>query len=170
MNTFIEKSIPPSDRTESPAADENLIAAIKSKHLSNAEIGRGMNYNGASVSTYLNGKYAGNLLSFETAAREWLRDFTVAGTTGVPTIETEISKIMRRRFEEIRSSRGLVLIVGDAGIGKSRGDGLYLIDHTLAIGFRTIPWRSGMNAIAEDLSKAAGINRPRAIARLTEGP
>ena len=159
MNSFIEKSIPPSDRTESPAADANLISAIKSKGLSNAEIGRGMGYSSGAVSTYLGGKYHGDLVSFETAAREWLRDLITVGITGVPTIETEISKIMSRRFEEIRTSRGLVLIVGDAGIGKSRGDGLYLIDHTLAIGFRTIPWRSGMNAIAEDLSKSAGINR-----------
>src|ERR1035437_6284238 len=139
MNSFIEKSLPPSDRTESPHADPALLAAINAKGLSNEDIGRGMGYSGGAVSTYLNGKYHGALANFETAAREWLRDLITVGISGVPTIETEISKIMRRRFEEIRSSRGLVLIVGDAGIGKSRGDGLYLIDHTLAIGFRTIP-------------------------------
>jgi transcriptional regulator with XRE-family HTH domain len=157
--SFAEKSLPPSDRDDSPAADPSLIAAIKAKDLSNSEVGRGMGYSSGAVSTYLNGKYEGDLSAFETAAREWLRDLTVAAVTGVPTIETEVSKTMSRRFEEIRAARELALVVGDAGIGKSRGDGLYLIDHTLAISFRALPWRSGMNAIAQDLSKAAGINR-----------
>ena len=159
MKSFAEESLPASDRTEKPTADPSLIAAIKSKGLSHAEIGRGMGYSSGAVSTYLAGKYEGNIAAIETAGREWLRDLTVQGTTGVPTIETEVSRLMRKRFEEIRQSRELTLVIGDAGIGKSRGLGLFLVDHTLAIGFRALPWRSGMNAIAEDLSKAAGINR-----------
>lgn len=152
-------SLPPSDRTETPSADPSLLAALKATGLSNVDLARGLGYSSGSVSTYLAGKYEGNLAAFETAAREYLRDRTVASNTGVPTIETEISKLMHRRFEDIRTTRELALEVGDAGIGKSRALGLYLLDHTLAIGFRALPWRSGMNAIAEDLSSAAGITR-----------
>ncbi len=142
-----------------PTADHSIISALKAPGLSNTEIARGIGYSSGAVSTYLNDKYAGDIRSLETAAREWLRDRTVAAITGVPTIETEVSKTMRRRLEEIRSNWELAVMVGEAGIGKSRGDGLYLIDHTLAIGFRALPWRRGMNAVAEDLSFAAHITR-----------
>lgn len=157
MKSFIELSQP--RERDGFASDPHLISAVKAAELSNAAIGRGIGYSSGAVSTWLSGKYEGNLAAIETAVREWLRDRTVASSTGVPTIETEISSLMRRRLEEIRTAGELVLEVGDAGIGKSRALGLYLLDHTLAIGFRALPWRSGMNAIAEDLSKAAGINR-----------
>ena len=114
-------SLPPSDRPEPRACDPDLIQAIKATKLTNADIGRGMGYNAGSVSTYLNNKYGGNHAAFETAAREWLRDLTVASTTGVPTIETELSRIMLRRLEDTRTGRELTLMVGAAGIGKSRG-------------------------------------------------
>lgn len=159
MKSFAQESLPVGDRDEKPAADPALIAAIKSKNLSNADIGRGMGYSSGAVSTYLNRKYEGDLAAFESAAREWLRDLTVASVSGVPTIETEISKLMYRRFDEIRQNRELAIMIGDAGIGKSRGNSLYLIDHKLAGGFRTMPWHSSMNAAAECLTKAAGITR-----------
>ena len=152
-------SLPPSDRDEIPTADAALIAEIKSKGFSNAEIGRGIGYSSGAVSTYLAGKYEGNIAAIEAAAREWLRDLTVAGTSGVPTIETNVSRRFCKKVEEARIARELILEVGEAGIGKSRAVGIYLLTHTLAIGFRALPWRSGMNSIAEDLSKAAGINR-----------
>jgi len=161
MQPTSEQCLPPSDRTEppEPTADPSLIAAIKSHGLSHTGIARAIGYSSGAVSTYLSGKYAGNLASIEVAIREWLRDLTIVATTGVPTIDTDISRLMHKRFEEFRINRELVLMVGNAGIGKSRAIGRYLLDHTLAIGFRALPWRSGMNAIAEDLSKAAGINR-----------
>ncbi len=158
MKSYTELSQPrePEDRD---SADPSLITALQATQCSNSEIGRGIGYSSGYVSQYLAGKFPGDLARFETAIREWLRDRTVAAVSGVPTIETELSKLMCRRFDEIRQSRDLAIMVGDAGIGKTRGDSLYLIDHTLAIGFRALPWRSGMNAIAEDLSKAAGITR-----------
>ncbi len=138
-----------------PTLRDSLIAT----RLSNAEIARGIGYSSGAVSTYINNKYSGDLSAIEPKIREWLRDRTVAQVSGIPTIPTEISRFMHRRFEEIRTSGELALEVGEAGIGKSRAIGLYLLDHTLAIGLRAIPWRSGMNAIAEDLAQAAGINR-----------
>ena len=65
-----------------PTADHSIISALKAPGLSNTEIARGIGYSSGAVSTYLNDTYAGDIRALETAAREWLRDRTVAAITG----------------------------------------------------------------------------------------
>jgi len=134
-------------------------AAEGGESLSNQDIARGIGKSSATISLYLAGKYAGDNASIEIAVLEWLRDRNVSKVSGVATIENDVSRSIAKRLEEIRSSGELGLVIGPAGIGKSRGEGLYLRTHTLAISFRSLPWRSGMNAVAEDLSNGAGIHR-----------
>jgi predicted transcriptional regulator len=127
--------------------------------LSNSIIAAGIGRSDTAVSQYISGKYPGDVASLEVAIREWLRDRRIARQTGVSTIDTEISNLIKKRLETIRAEAQLALIIGPAGIGKSRAESLYQIDHTLAICFRVRPWHSGMVGLADDLSRAAGIER-----------
>ena len=157
-------SLPPSDRTESPDAGtplsgDALRAAVQSLNLSNAAIATGIGKSSTTVNQWLNGKYPGDVAGVETAVREWLRDRRVASITGVPTTDTDVSRYIARKLEEIRQNAELAIITGPAGIGKSRAQSLYLRDHTLAIAFRVRPWHSGMSGLADDLARAADVTR-----------
>lgn len=157
------QSLPPADRDELPVTStlsgDALRAAVRSTGLSNSQLAAAIGKSDTMISQWLNAKYNGNVESLEAGLREWLRDRLVAKASGVCTIDTEISKQIEKRMEEVRTNRELGVITGAAGIGKSRGEGLYLKRKTLAIGFRCLPWRSGIIALAEDLSAAAGIIR-----------
>ena len=154
-------SLPPSDRNESPdpSVQDTLRTQIAGLGLSNAVIGRAIGKSSGLVSQWLNNKYTGDNASIETALREFLRDRHVARESGVETIDTEVSRLLCRKLEEVRLARELAIIVGPAGVGKSRGESLYLTTHVLAIAFRVRPWHSGMSGLADDLSRAAGIDR-----------
>ena len=161
-------SQPPSDRTETPdrsPGPEDILAgnalreAIRATKLSNAALGVKIGKSAGLISLWLNDKYTGDNAGVEIGLREFLRDHSLAAVDGVATIETEVSRAICRKIEEARLLREIIVIVGPAGIGKSRGKGLYLASHTLAIGFRTRPWHAGKNGLADDLLHAAGVDR-----------
>ena len=170
MNSFAEKSLPPSDRDETPDCDPALISALKATGLSNAELGRGIGYSAGYVNIYLNNKFNGDLPAIEARIREWLRDRNLTRTTGVTTVDTEASRYLCRKLEEVRLNRALAVITSPAGTGKSRGLGLYLQTHTLAIAFRVTAMHTGLCALADDLCQAADIQPQRRRRKNAQGP
>src|ERR1035438_4793793 len=159
MKSSSEQCLPPSDRTEQPDAPPDLRAAITALALSNAVIARAIGKSASVVSQWINDKYTGDNPGIDIAMAEFLRDRNTAKLSGVSTIETEVSRFLCRKLEEVRLARDLSIITGPAGSGKSRGLGIYLTTHTLAIAFRVLPWHSGMSGLADDLARAADINR-----------
>lgn len=167
MNSFVDRSQPrePYDAPDTPRAalhnlsGDSLRLAVRELKLSNSVVGRGVGRSDTQISQWLNNKYPGNNAGLETRLREWLRDRRIADSTGVSTIETDITRTMFRKLQEIRDGNKLAVMVGPAGVGKSRGIGLFLQRYVLATGFRSLPWRSGIVALAEDLCKADEIDR-----------
>ncbi|GEM_PF-1951932 len=170
MNSFAEKSLPPQDRDEKPAADPQLITALQATGLSNSEIGKGIGYSSGYVSQYLNHKFPGDLPAIEQRIREFLRDRNITRVSGVATVETEVSRFLCRKLEEARLNRALAVITAPAGTGKSRSLGLYLSTHTLAIAFRVTAMHTGLCALADDLCQAADIQPQRRRRKNAKGP
>jgi hypothetical protein len=155
-------SVPPSDRTSGPdpqLSGDALREAIRATKLSNSVLGVKIGKSSGLVSLWLNDKYTGDNAAVEAAMREFLRDRDLVIVGGVSTVETVISRLIGRKIEEVRQLREICVITGVAGVGKSRGMGIYLGGHTLAIGFRTRPWHAGKNGLADDLLQAAGVDR-----------
>jgi DNA transposition AAA+ family ATPase len=171
--TWIDSSLPPSDRPDRPEppafqCDEALrsqITTLRRPHteggeaLSNAVIARAVGYSDAVISQYISGQYPGDVPRLETALREWLRDRRVAAASGVKTIETDVTHLVARKLEEVRNAGELGLLIGPAGIGKSRSLSRYLQTHTLAICFRCRPYKRGLANLAREIAKAAGIDK-----------
>ncbi len=135
------------------------MLALKAEGLTNVAIAKGIGKSDAALGEWLRGRYAGNNKALEASITQWLRDRQVARVSGVPTIDTEISRSMSKRIEEIRVKRTLGVLIGVAGIGKSRGRNLWVSSHDLAIDFRAVAWDNGINGVRAGIMKAAEITR-----------
>jgi len=163
-------SLPPSDRAA--ASDTRSDTALRAEllrlrrpvaeggeSLSNSIIAAGCGKSETMISQYLNDKYPGDVAGLEVVLCAWLRDRQITRASGIATIETDITRTVARKLEEIRLASELGVITGPAGIGKSRAEALYLKSHPVAISFRAIAWHCGINALAYDLCQAASIFR-----------
>ena len=160
MKSFAELSHPEPEEREHPApTPDTLRDQVRALNLSNSVIARAIGKSSGLISQWLNSKYTGDNAAIEIAITEFLRDRNTARLSGVTTIETDVSRFLCRKLEEVRIARDLAVITGPAGVGKSRGLGLYLTTHVLAISFRVSGMHTGMSALADDLSRAADINR-----------
>lgn len=163
MSTFIEESHPEAHAktvVASPRLEgDTLRTAIKATGLSNARLAAAIGKSETTISQWLNAKYPGDNSRLENLLREWQGDRQKAALTGVATIQTKLSEVMAKRMEEIRKARELSLFLGEAGIGKSRGINSFMLDHAMAMSYRTLSWNRGMRAFGNALLSASDINR-----------
>ena len=156
---FIENSHPEHAAESALLAGDALRREVQASQVSNGKIAKAIGRSATMVSQYLNGKYEGDVQGLESRLREWLRDRTLSIVSGVATISTEISDAMERRFEGLRTAGELGVLIGEAGIGKSRGMARYLQQHSLPICFRVLPWNRSLLGIARTLLHAAEVNK-----------
>ena len=162
MNSFAEKSLPPSDRDEIPEPElsgDTLRAAIRATAASNSEVAKKIGMSSATISLWLGGKYSGDVPLLESRLRAHLRNRQVESLTGIATIDTEITRRITAILTEIRSSGELGVIIAPAGTGKSRAINRYSITDPLAVIFRVLAWHTGQRGMGQDLARAAGITR-----------
>lgn len=147
--------------------DESLVEEYRrfqAEHpdMSQAEIAAAAKLSDSKLSQYFNkegNKYTGDSAGVARRMREFFRDQRTLLDTGIPTIESEITRKISDALEDTRTCRGLGVIIGPPGIGKTRGIELYCAEHELAIPFSA--WSGECNRAATErlLFEAAAATR-----------
>jgi DNA transposition AAA+ family ATPase len=175
---MIEHSHPePEERGETTAAarttfpaDESLRQELRlfrdnsGGEWTNAKIAQAIGYTPRVISDYLNAggnKYDGDAREVEVKLREWLRDIQLELDSSVPVINCEIADQIEIAVENIRTSKGIGVIIGEPGIGKSCGIGIYSKRHTLAIAFTTRSWHRNTASMCNCLLEAADVTQTK---------
>jgi DNA transposition AAA+ family ATPase len=159
---WIEKSLPPGDQADPYDKElrEQIVALTREDaqpRVTWSEIGRKIGYGVATLTQWRDHKYRGRVAEIQALLREWLRDRVTVRESGVATVATDISRAIGRALDAAMGGGQFVIITGAAGVGKSRGLGLWLQHHARAISFRCLPWHTGIVALGRDLATAAGI-------------
>jgi hypothetical protein len=130
MQTIAESQLPPSDRTEQPEVQVEVVKEFDldlqmllreriSEDFPQAALGRAMGVSSAAVSDYLAGKPRGNVAAFEQRARNFLaRDAEAVDMLHIPEpnrISNEVGRTLRR----CQAMGDFGLITSPAGEGKS---------------------------------------------------
>ena len=144
--TFVDNSHPePEERARTKKklakpADSALrgaLMAIRDRdHLSNNDLARELGFSAAVISQYLNedgNKYTGDVGRIERRVAAFLAYWESRRFTGVDPIETPESKTVYTVLETIRRTRGIGMVYGDAGVGKTTGIALYIRENDTAI-------------------------------------
>ena len=108
---------------------------IKESGKSQTAVSKEFGVSTAMLSTYLNGTYAGNSETLEGKAEEFfaLREKSAAITKAPDYVETSISKQVYDTISYCHINRCIGTIVGDAGIGKTKGAKKYNEDYSEVI-------------------------------------
>lgn len=138
-----------------------LALREENAELTNSAVAAEVGYSAAVISQYLNP--AGNLYAepkhFESAVREFLRDYRLKLDSGVETIPCDIARQIEDGIEEIRTSKKRGCILGPPGVGKTRGVALYMATHQRAIAMLANAWCYDKWAAARILLKAADVTQ-----------
>jgi DNA transposition AAA+ family ATPase len=130
----------------------------------NGRIAAGIGLSVRVISDYLNpdgNKYDGDTKRIERKLREWLRDIRLQLDSNIVTTACEIAEQIETAVEEIRTAKRMGVVIGEPGIGKTRGIELYCQTHELAIAFTTISWHRNTNSFANCLLKAADVTQSK---------
>lgn len=104
--------------------------------------------------------YAGNVKGLEEKLAELMRDCHLELDTNISTIACDISAQIADAVEEIRTAKRIGVIIGEPGIGKTRGTHEYIRDHKLAILFGVNAWNKREADFASCLFKASDLEAP----------
>jgi DNA transposition AAA+ family ATPase len=146
--------------------DEKLRKEILDLRGSNAwtntSLAAQIGYTDAVVSQYLGvggNRYSGNVKRVEKKFMEFLRDQRLSLDASVASIACDVSRQVEEAIEDIRTSKQIGAVLGEPGIGKSRGIHLYCANHELAIPL--FVWYGERNASSteECLFKSADVAR-----------
>lgn len=168
--TFIEASQPKEPEAHTYPCDEELRARVRAfkdesaGEWNNSTIGAEVGYTNAVLSQYLSddgNKYPGDTKKLERRLREWVRDRFLMLDSQIETVECEIAEQIENAIEDIRTAKRIGVIIGEPGIGKSRGLGWYCSTHERAILFSACTWERSLTSAAECLFRAADVARSK---------
>lgn len=108
-----------------PALAEELVEFRLTQNLTNTEIGRRLGESATFISKYLNDNMDRDPGDFPDRARGYLSAFRAKLEDATELFETTVTKNIAGRIDMARRTQDLVLIVGEAGEGKSCGSRLY---------------------------------------------
>ena len=161
-------SLPPTDRAEAPVTfpcDEAVRGRLLSlrdapgSEWSNRRLASELGWSDAVISQYLSkdgNLYSGDTKKFERKAAEFLRDRWLTLDSEVPTIDCEVARQINDAVEDIRTAKRIGSIVGDPGIGKTRGISLYCASHERSIAFVVRSWYRNQRCVEDCLFEATG--------------
>lgn len=134
-----------------------LLALRETQGLSNQQIARRLGRSPAVVSTYLakdGCKYAGDVQELERRIVDLLRNEQRRRLSGVTTIDCSVARQVRTAFELARRTNDAAIVMGEAGVGKSRAIELYVEQNPTAILIHVRTWASDMKSLEGALFEA----------------
>ena len=147
-----------------------LQKLVKSRGWTNTALATKLGVSTAAVSTYLHGKYAGNLKQFEAKVSALLdleRSRAKDKKLAIPFVETKGASRIFQLIAMAHSDEEVAILYGDAGLGKTKAVKEYTENHKGTILIETDPSYSPrvlLTAIAREL----GLTPRRAINDLME--
>ena len=115
------------------------------------------------LSQYCNGKYEGDISETERKVEEFLRTRELAAQTQEQTapyrqsgqyVPITVREDVYRAIQFCQMERGLAVLYGDAGVGKTMGAKKFVRDHPLnALNFRSGPIDGGLTATMRNLAE-----------------
>lgn len=176
---------------DGPRTDNALRAELAlhkaESGLSIVKLARKIGYSDAVISQYLNldasggtsktsSLYPGDTEKLERRVREYLRNSHLQKRERVVSVENDVSRSVARAIETIRRTNDIGAIFGAAGIGKSRGIGLYVTrpgDNSISLVAKRWACDEGwlMHSLWQQVSRAGYANERRGdwIARQLAG-
>lgn len=123
-------------KTPDPLLQDEL-AAYRQRHddLSDKELGARLGFSATYVFRYFKNDFQGDLVKFEAAIRELLRQ-DVVRDSAIQTVQpfsTLATRQLDKYFTAISRKPQIGIIYGDAGVGKTSGISLYREDNNLAL-------------------------------------
>lgn len=179
MSTFADKSQPPEKDDNSTPVEKSssektfprdaalcarLLEYRDTNNLSNVKLGSEIGYTNAVISQYLSkdgNKYPGDTKKLERKIAEFLRDKSLTLDSSVETIACEVADQIEMAIEEIRTAKRIGVVIGEPGVGKSRGIALYCQSHERAIQFSACTWERNLSSAMECLLKAADMTQAK---------
>ncbi len=112
-----------------------IMQYIKESGKSQTAVSKELGVSTAMLSTYLSGTYAGNPETLEGKAEEFfsLREKALVAAKAPEYVDTSISKQVYDTISYCHINRCIGTIVGDAGIGKTKGAKKYASDYSEVI-------------------------------------
>lgn len=106
------------------ALRERLLALVNTDGISRGEIARRSNINPAIISQYLaepGNQYPGDTAKYERRLRAWLDRREIELLAGVATMKSSVAMQLQSFAATVRRRRIMGRVIGEAGIGKTRG-------------------------------------------------
>lgn len=126
--------------TGDPLLRQRLAAYQEKAGLSQRQIGSKLAVSSSVVSQWLAGIYPGDVPKLERKVREFLDNEGRRRQAGVETVECAQTIEVRQALEVIRRTNDVGVIMGEPGVGKTRGIELYRNENPLAILFHVRSW------------------------------
>ncbi|ANF73135.1 DNA transposition protein [[Haemophilus] ducreyi] len=150
---------------------EQIIELIKSGEFTQAELARQMGVNSGALSSYLGGKYKGNVENIENVLASWLstRDKKEKVFVEAPHfIEIPTADKVFKALDMARFCKTIVPIFGASGVGKTKACQEYKKRYQNVWMITISPSRASLNAFLYELALELGIkDAPRRKDRLS---
>ena len=175
MNSDITRNPQLQDALRAYIATENEKRDRGEEYIMNKDIGIALGYrDGATISQYINddAPFKPNLTRFETALAEYLRfgerveefakNRTVAVVDKGAYVATSVSQDIYNMIDYCRITKGLCVLHGEAGIGKTTGAKQYVKDNKGAAYFiRIQEGRTRKRELIAAIAKAVGVKEAK---------
>lgn len=168
-------SLPPSDRMETPepppqalpkgpkppkAANAEIRGRfaewIKESGFSRVRAAQQIGYSPTAVSLYLAGTYGADCTELERKIVDMLDAAARRNVAVIPTVQCETAQQIRDAIELVRRTNDVGLIVGDSGVGKTRGAELYASQTPTAMLLRVREWSKDQRSVESALFDLVG--------------
>lgn len=140
--------------TGDPLLRQRLAAYQQKGGLSQRTIGAKLAVSSSVVSQWLAGSYPGDVPKLERKVREFLDNEGRRRQAGVETVECPQTMEIRQGLEVIRRTNDVGVIMGEPGVGKTRGIELYRNENPLAILFHVRSWTCDKLAMEGAMTEA----------------
>ncbi|MDY5420552.1 AAA family ATPase [Actinobacillus porcinus] len=149
---------------------QQIQQILDSKTISQSEIAQQAGLNAAALSTYLKGKYKGNIANVESALENWLKSREKKAKVFVETpqfIEIPTAKRVFAALEMAKLLPTMVTIYGASGVGKTKAAQEFKKANQNVWMITASPSRATLSSILYELALELGINdAPRRKDRL----